>query len=90
MTTIKEIFITYGPEYIQRFGDAMPTEHRKVIEAIINCRTDHYGATIYRCSQCDKNHVLYRCCGSGLNEIQACTAFTKCRGFHAVCSTHLL
>ena len=26
MTTIKEIFEIYGPEYIQRFGDAMPRE----------------------------------------------------------------
>jgi hypothetical protein len=64
MTTIKDIFTTYGPEYIQRFSDAMPINHRKVIDAIINCRTDHYGATIFRCTKCKKNHVIYRCCGN--------------------------
>lgn len=64
MTTIKDIFKTYGPEYIQLFGDAMPLEHRKVINAIINCRTDYYGATIYRCNECDKNHMVFRCCGN--------------------------
>jgi hypothetical protein len=64
MTTIKNIFTAYGPEYIQRFSDAMPINHRKVIDAIINCRTDHYGATIYRCTKCKKKHVIYRCCGN--------------------------
>jgi len=64
MTTIKDIFTTYGPEYIQRFGDRMPADHHKVIDAIINCRTAHYGASIYQCTQCGKNHVVYRCCGN--------------------------
>ena len=64
MTTIKDIFLDYGPEYIQRFGERMPADHRKVIGAIVNCRSGHYGASIYQCTQCGKNHVLYRCCGN--------------------------
>jgi len=64
MTTIKDIFRDYGNEYIQRFGDRMPADHRKVIDAIINCRSGHYGASIYQCTQCGKNHVVYRCCGN--------------------------
>ncbi|MEE9495566.1 MAG: transposase [Desulfobacterales bacterium] len=64
MTTIKDIFTTYGPEYITRFGNSMPGEHRKVIDAIINCRSDHYGASIYQCTQCGQRHMVYRCCGN--------------------------
>lgn len=64
MTTIKEIFRTYGPEYVQRFGDDMPDEQRKVIDAIINCRTEYYGATIYKCEKCGQNHIVYRSCGN--------------------------
>jgi len=64
MTTIKEIFRTYAPEYNHRFGDAMPNEHRKVIDAIINCRTDHYGASIYQCTECGERHMVYLCCGN--------------------------
>jgi len=64
MTTIKDIFRDYGNEYIQRFGDRMPADHRKVIDAIINCRSGHYGASIYQCTRCGKNHVVYRCCGN--------------------------
>jgi len=64
MTTIKDIFREFGPEYIQRFGDHMPADHRKVVDAIINCRSGHYGASIYQCTRCGKNHVVYRCCGN--------------------------
>lgn len=62
--TIKEIFQQYGPEYISCFGDDMPLDHRKVINAIINCRTDYFGAIIYKCEKCDQPHVVYRSCGN--------------------------
>lgn len=64
MTTIKDIFQTYAPEYIHRFGEAIPFEHHKVIDAIINCRTDHYGTSIYQCAECGERHMVYRCCGN--------------------------
>ena len=64
MATIKEIFQTYGPEYIQRFARAMPADHRKVIFAIIHCRTTHYGATLYTCEACGQTHLIYRSCGN--------------------------
>ena len=34
MTSIREIFTTFGPEYLQRYATAMPKAHRKVIDAI--------------------------------------------------------
>jgi len=36
--TINDIFKIYAPEYINRFGDLIPSDHRKVIDAIINAR----------------------------------------------------
>lgn len=64
MDTIKQIFQAFGPEYIDRFGNAMPRQHTKVINAIINCRTNHYGATIYTCEACGRSHIIYRSCGN--------------------------
>ena len=64
MTTINEIFREYAPEYIGRFGDAMPSEHRKVIGAVVNCRTEHCGTMIYQCEECGQNHIVYRSCGN--------------------------
>ena len=64
METIKDIFTTYGPEYIERFGEAMPAEHRKAIHAIINCRTQEYGIAVYKCQECGRTHMLFRSCGN--------------------------
>lgn len=37
MTSIREIFSTFGPEYLQRYATKMPKTHRKVIDAIMAC-----------------------------------------------------
>lgn len=63
MKTINEIFRGFAPEYIDRFPD-MPQHHRKVIDAIINCRSGEYGTTVYRCSECGQKHFISRSCGN--------------------------
>lgn len=64
MTTINEIFSTFGPEYVERFGDDMPGEHRKAIDAILRCRTQDAGHAYFECEQCRRPHVVYRSCGN--------------------------
>ena len=64
MATLKKIMRDFGPHYIQRFGHTMPDQHQKAIDAIANCRTDFFGATVYRCESCGKNHLVHRCCGN--------------------------
>jgi len=64
MAAIGEIFRTFGPEYVERFGNGMPQEHRKVIEAIIHCRTDRCGMVVYECPECGEAHVVFRSCGN--------------------------
>ena len=48
MTTINEIFRTFGTEYINQFGKTMPSEHKKVINAIIEFRTENAGTAFYK------------------------------------------
>jgi len=43
MENLNDIFRTFGPEYLVRFGDDIPREHRKVIDAICECRTEEAG-----------------------------------------------
>ncbi len=64
MGAIGDIFRQFAPEYLRRFGDAMPQEHKKVIEAIIRCRTQDNGTVVYQCEQCGNNHILNRSCGN--------------------------
>ena len=64
METITDMLRTYAPEYLLKFGDSMPFEHKKVIDAIINCRTGHYGTNYYGCLDCSKIHEVFRSCGN--------------------------
>ena len=64
MNKLAEIFRTHGPEYLQTHGAAVPPQHRKVIEAIIRCRTPQSGSTVYRCDDCGEDHVLHLGCGN--------------------------
>jgi hypothetical protein len=64
MTTITEIFRTFGPEYIEHFGDQMPREHRKVMDAIMECRTQEAGFAYFECEQCGRGHIAYHSCGN--------------------------
>jgi len=64
MTTINEIFRTFAPEYLERYAEAMPKAHRKVIHAMIACRTQASGVVIYECEKCGQVHRVYRSCGN--------------------------
>ena len=64
MQTINEIFKTFGPEYINSFGTSMPNNHKKVIDAIISCRTKACGMVVYECTKCGTMHTTFRSCGN--------------------------
>ncbi|MDI6800401.1 MAG: transposase [Actinomycetota bacterium] len=42
----------------------MPNIHRKVIDAIIGCRTEACGVALYECEKCGQLHRVYRSCGN--------------------------
>jgi hypothetical protein len=63
-TTIKDIFTEYAWEYLLANKGSVPTNHKKVIDAIVNCRTDVYGITFYKCESCGGIHTSYRSCGN--------------------------
>lgn len=64
MSAIKEIFVKYGPEYLEKYGDKMPKNHKRAINSIISCRTEACGVTVYECQGCGIMHYLYRSCGN--------------------------
>lgn len=64
MYSINEIFRSFGPEYIQSFGASMPNNHRKVIDAIMECRTQACGIVVYECTKCGVQHMSFRSCGN--------------------------
>jgi Putative transposase/Transposase zinc-binding domain len=64
MTSIREIFTTFGPEYLQRFSATMPKAHRKVIDAIVACRTEACGIALYQCEGCAEPQQFFGSCGN--------------------------
>ncbi len=64
MTTVNDIFRVHAPEYLARFGDSIPSGHRKAIAAIIACRTPACGTTFFRCESCGERHTVHRSCGN--------------------------
>jgi hypothetical protein len=63
MTTISDIFNAYAPEYLERYPH-LPTAYHKVISAIQNCQTGHYGHSLYACHDCGKQHRVNHSCGN--------------------------
>lgn len=64
MGKINEIFRTYAPEYLNLHGKAMPAEHKKVIAAMLACKTEVNGSLVYECEDCGERHTLFRSCGN--------------------------
>lgn len=64
MPTVADVLRQCGPEYLERFGDRMPAEHRKVLRALVACRTGELGTIHYHCPSCGASHVMGRSCGN--------------------------
>jgi Putative transposase/Transposase zinc-binding domain len=64
MGALQDLFRTHGPAYLARYGDRMPGHQKKVLRALMACRTAGNGSTCYQCEACGKPHVLARCCGN--------------------------
>ena len=64
MGALQSLFCTHAPQYLERFGQTMPGTHKKVIAAIMRCRSQDNGATVYQCASCGELHVVQRCCGN--------------------------
>ena len=63
MTTIRDIFTAFAPEYLERYS-TLPTSHRKVISAIQQCQSGHYGHSLSQCHSCGEHHRVNHSCGN--------------------------
>ena len=62
--TINDIFRRFGPAYLNKYASSMPRSQIKATLAIMRCRTAQAGSVVYRCTQCDRKHEVYRSCGN--------------------------
>ena len=63
MTTLRDIFTAFAPEYLERYPQ-LPLAHRKVLHAIQQCQSGHYGHSLYQCQSCGEQHRVHHSCGN--------------------------
>jgi hypothetical protein len=64
MPSVADALRRHGPDYLERFGATMPAEHKKVLRAIMACRTGQLGTVLYECTSCGRTHAMGRSCGN--------------------------
>jgi hypothetical protein len=64
MQLIQDIFTQYGGTYLEKYKNKMPSLHKKVLHAIMNCRTKSLGGEVYYCGKCKEYHYSYHSCGN--------------------------
>ncbi len=62
MLLIQHIFTEYGGSYLEKYGKKMPRLHKKVLHAIMNCRTRSMGGEVYFCRKCRDYQYSYHSC----------------------------
>lgn len=60
MVEVQDIFKDYADEYAKKYNVSI--YQKKVIDAVINCRTSHYGANVKVCEECGVLHITYNSC----------------------------
>jgi len=63
MTTLRDLFTAFAPEYLERYPH-LPISHRKVISAIQQCQSGHYGHSLSQCQNCGGQHRVNHSCGN--------------------------
>lgn len=57
-----EVLTRWAPDYLQRFGHAMPARQREVLAKLLKCRTPQMGGSLYGCPHCGDTHYAYHSC----------------------------
>ena len=63
MTSRRDLFTAFAKEYLERYPH-LPPSHRKVISAIHNCQSGHYGQSLYQGQSCGEHHRVNHSCGN--------------------------
>jgi len=59
--TVADVFRAGFEEYVQKHT-FIPVLHRKIANAIMDCRTENLGGLVYKCDDCAKPLVLFHSC----------------------------
>jgi hypothetical protein len=62
MLALADVVRRHGPDYLARYGSAVPRRHVRALSAIVRCRTGALGGHLAECSACGREHLLFHSC----------------------------
>ena len=62
MVEVADVLRRYGSEYLRKFGDKMPSSHRRAFKDILRCRTPALGGHVFECDHCGRQQYAYHSC----------------------------
>lgn len=66
MIELAEVVNKHGPEYLEKFGNRMPHNHKRALFAITACRTEEMGGHLEECdNHCGSVRYSYHSCKNG-------------------------
>lgn len=62
MTTMADIFVRHGPEYLKKHDKKILPSHLRAIRDIVCCRTETLGGQTWFCDDCEKTVYSFHSC----------------------------
>jgi len=59
---VADVLRRYGSEYLRKFGDKIPSSHRRAFKDILRCRTPALGGHVFECDHCGRLEYSYHSC----------------------------
>jgi len=60
--SVHQLIRQLAPDYLQRFGSAMPGRQRQVLHKLLSCRTPARGGQLFQCPGCSGFEYRYHSC----------------------------
>lgn len=61
-SSVSSVLQRYGGQYLERYGHTMTAQQKKVLRAVMACRTESLGTIRYRCADCGCTQTVPRSC----------------------------
>jgi len=59
---VADIFRRHGADYLEAYGNETSNEQRRVLRAIVNCRTAALGGQLKKCDSCGHTEIYFHSC----------------------------
>jgi Putative transposase/Transposase zinc-binding domain len=74
---LADILRTYGPGYLEAYGDKLSTQQHRVLRDLVRCRTAELGGHVEACDRCGYRRIAYNSCRN--RHCPKCQAATRAR-----------